>query len=139
MDNGILNASRVERTRQQTNLVFLSPPPKGSAGIEERRGEVMRRLFPMHSVGRARERETSLARQVYAYFAEATTSDELDRRIGMPLHYPTEWIERVRLRDQRTVLVRPVLPTGAAMLRLFVRSLSATTRGSRVTPSCCRG
>lgn len=103
----------------------------GCASLEERRGEVMRRLFPMHSVGRARECESRVARQVYEYLAEAATREDLDRRARFPLHYPAEWIQRVWLRDRRSVLVRPVLPTDAAMLHSFVRSMSTTTRRNR--------
>jgi len=131
MDNEILNPALVGQTRNRPQITQDIPPPKGFASIEERRGEAMRRLFPMHSVGRARERESSIARQVYAYLAEATTNEDLDRRIRFPSHYPTEWIQRVWLRDRRSVLVRPVLPTDAAMLQSFVRSMSATTRRNR--------
>ena len=83
MDNAMLNLALVNRTRQRPRIAQSILPTKGSASVEERRGEAMRRLFPMHSVGRARECESSVARQVYAYLAEATTSEDLDRRIGL--------------------------------------------------------
>jgi ribosomal protein S18 acetylase RimI-like enzyme len=131
MDSEILNLALVGQTRHRPQIAQNILPTKGSASVEERRGEAMRRLFPMHSVGRARELESGVARQVYAYLAEATTNEDLDRRIRFPLHYPTEWIQRVWLRDRRSVLVRPVLPTDTAMLQSFVRSMSATTRRNR--------
>jgi GNAT superfamily N-acetyltransferase len=131
MDIGILNPTGVGEPRQRSEVAPGVAQRGQNAGLEKRRGEAMRQLFPMHAVGRARERESRIARQVYAYLAEATTSDELIRRIGLPPEYPTEWIERVRLKDQRSVLVRPVLPTDTEMLRVFVQSLSATTRRNR--------
>ena len=131
MDNEILKLALVSQTRQRPQVAHNSFPPSAGASVEERRGEAMRRLFPMHSVGRAREPESSVARQVYAYLAEATTNEDLDRRVQLPLHYPTEWIQRVWLRDRRSVLVRPVLPTDADRLQSFVRSMSATTRRNR--------
>jgi ribosomal protein S18 acetylase RimI-like enzyme len=42
-----------------------------------------------------------------------------------------ELVEDVRLRDGRVVLVRPVLPSDAALQRAFVRSMSAATRRNR--------
>ena len=85
MDN-VLNLALVGHTRHRPQVAQNTLPTKGSASVEERRGEAMRRLFPMHSVGRARERESSVARQIYAYLAEATTNEDLDRRIRFPLH-----------------------------------------------------
>ena len=136
MDNEIPNLALVGQTRPRPHLAQDIAPPNGCASVEERRGEAMRRLFPMRSVGRARERESRVARQVYAYLAEATTNEDLDRRARFPLHYPTEWIQRVWLRDRRSVLVRPVLPTDATMLQSFVRSMSATTRRNRFHGAC---
>jgi hypothetical protein len=83
MDNALLNLALVGQTRHRPHIARNILPTKGPASVEERRGEAMRRLFPMHSVGRARERESSVARQVYAYLAEATTNEDLDRRIGL--------------------------------------------------------
>jgi ribosomal protein S18 acetylase RimI-like enzyme len=131
MDNEIAELALVGQTRQRPHIAQDSLPPKDGASVEERRGEAMRGLFPMHAVGRARERESGVARQVYAYLAEATTNEDLERRVRFPRHYPTQWIQRVWLRDRRSVLVRPVLPTDAAMLQSFVRSMSPTTRRNR--------
>lgn len=131
MDNSILNLALVSQTSQHPSVTSDGSTAKGRSSVEERRGEEMRRLFPMHSVGRARERESSAAREVYAYLAEAATNEDLDRRAPFPVDYPTQWIRRVWLRDQRSVLLRPVLSTDAAKLQSFVRSMSATTRRNR--------
>ncbi len=83
MDNEMLNLAFVGQTRHRPQIAQNILPRRGSASVEERRGAAMRRLFPMHSVGRARERESSVARQIYAYLAEATTNEDLERRIGL--------------------------------------------------------
>lgn len=131
MDNTILSPALASQTSQRPPIAHSGSAPKCRASVEERRGEAMRQLFPMHSVGRAHEHESCVARQVYAYLAEAATNEDLDRRIPFPPDYPTEWIRRVWLHDLRSVLVRPVRPTDAARLQSFVRSMSATTRRNR--------
>lgn len=131
MDHEIPNLALVGQTGFWPQVAQETLLPQGGANVAERRGALMRRLFPMYSVGRAREQASRVARQVYAYFAEATTNEELDRRAQLPMNYPKEWIERVNLRDRRSVLVRPVLPTDTTMLQSFVRSMSATTRRNR--------
>lgn len=45
--------------------------------------------------------------------------------------YPTQWIESVRLTDDRSVLLRPVLPQDAELQQAFVRSLAPLTRRRR--------
>jgi acetyltransferase len=45
--------------------------------------------------------------------------------------YPTTLIDRVRLRDGRSVTIRPVLPQDAALQRAFVAALSPATRYRR--------
>jgi acetyltransferase len=45
--------------------------------------------------------------------------------------YPTQWIESVRLADDRSVLLRPVLPQDAELQQAFVRSLAPLTRRRR--------
>jgi len=45
--------------------------------------------------------------------------------------YPTTLIDRVQLRDGRSVTIRPVLPQDAALQRAFVATLSPATRYRR--------
>ena len=45
--------------------------------------------------------------------------------------YPTTLIDRVQLRDGRSVTIRPVLPQDAVLQRAFVAALSPTTRYRR--------
>lgn len=57
-----------------------TPVPGLSSELEELRGAAMRRLFPkLHAWGR-RSALASLL-QAYAYLAEATSVDDLERRI----------------------------------------------------------
>lgn len=118
-----------------SNEVRYLPPdesygasPPFAPRLEERRGETLRRLFPLRSVGRANRSVNRVALQVHAHLAEATTTEDLDERILRLQDYPAEWIQDVSLRDGRSVLVRPVLPGDASMHRAFVRSMSRTTR-----------
>lgn len=108
---------------------MLEPQP--DPRVEEARGAAMRRLFPKHHAGRASQATSRVALRVHAYLAEATTLEDLERRMGSPLHYPTELIDEIRLRDGRSVLVRPVLPPDASKHREFVQSMSPTTRRNR--------
>ena len=108
---------------------LLEPQP--DPRVEEARGAAMRRLFPMRHAGRANEATSRVALRVHAYLAEAKTIEDLERRARVPLHYPTELIDEVRLRDGRSVLVRPVLPPDASMHRAFVQSMSPATRRNR--------
>jgi acetyltransferase len=91
----------------------------------------MRSLFPMRHAGRASPALSRVALRVHAHLAEAATVEDLERRLRSPLRYPTDLIDEVRLRDGRSVLVRPVLPPDASMHRAFVRSMSPTTRRNR--------
>jgi len=55
-------------------------------------------------------------------------------RTAAPFHihrYPTTLIDRVQLRDGRTVTIRPVLPQDSALQRAFVATLSPATRYRR--------
>jgi ribosomal protein S18 acetylase RimI-like enzyme len=108
---------------------MLEPQP--DPRVEEARGAAMRRLFPKRHAGRANQAVSRVAQRVHAYLAEAATIEDLERRMRLPLHYPTELIDEVRLRDGRSVLVRPVLPPDASMHRAFVQSMSPTTRRNR--------
>jgi len=105
--------------------------PQPDPRLEERRGTAMRRLFPKHHVGRADGAMSRVALRVHAYLAEARTIEDLEGRLHLPGHYPTELVDELRLRDGRSVLVRPVLPADASMHRAFVRSMSPTTRRNR--------
>jgi acetyltransferase len=107
------------------------PEPRLDPRVEELRGAAMRCLFPKRHAGRANRAVSRVALQVHAYLAEATTIEDLERRLRFPLRYPTELIDEVRLRDGRSVLVRPVLPPDASMHRAFVRAMSPTTRRNR--------
>jgi acetyltransferase len=98
--------------------------------LTELRGEAMRRLFPKTRT-RSGRLEARIAPRIYAHLAEAETAQDLQRRLRSALRYPLELAEEVRLRDGRVVLVRPVLPSDAAMQRAFVRSMSAATRRNR--------
>lgn len=103
-----------------------------SAALEERRGAAMRALFPMLYTWRASEAAAAVPARVYAVLSRARTEEDLDRRLRQPLpRYPTELIERARLRDGRTVLVRPVRPVDAGLQRAFVRELSNVSRLKR--------
>lgn len=108
---------------------MLEPQP--DPRVEELRGAAMRSLFPMRHAGRASPALSRVALRVHAHLADAATVEDLERRLRLPLRYPTELIDEVRLRDGRSVLVRPVLPPDASMHRAFVRSMSATTRRNR--------
>lgn len=105
--------------------------PQPDPRLEELRGAAMRRLFPQRQVGRASSAMSRVALRVHAHLAAAATVEDLERRLRSPRHYPTELIDEVRLRDGRSVLVRPVLPPDATMHRAFVRSMSPTTRRNR--------
>jgi acetyltransferase len=97
--------------------------------LEDRRGEAMRAMFPLLYEWRARDAASALPSRVYAHLAEAATLDELERRLREPVRrYPTELIERVRLRDGRAVLIRPVGPRDAPLQQAFVRGLSPQSR-----------
>lgn len=111
--------------------VARSEPPPPDPRLEELRGQAMRRLFPMRTVGRGHGQRGNIARHVYAFLAGATSVEDLERRLGFPQWYPTELMEEVRLRDGRLVLLRPVLPSDASMYRAFVRSMSPATRRNR--------
>ncbi len=52
-----------------------------TALLEDRRGEAMRRLFPKLRAWRATTFARSAALNAYCYLAEATSVDELERRI----------------------------------------------------------
>lgn len=124
--------------RTQTGATpYLAPRDTNGAAsktdprLEELRGEAMRRLFPMRSVGRSNRRTANVALQVYGFLAEATSVDELERRLRIPRRYPSELVEEVELRDGRSILVRPVLPPDAPKHRAFVRAMSPTTRRNR--------
>jgi acetyltransferase len=108
---------------------MLEPQP--DPRVEELRGAAMRRLFPKRHAGRVSTAMSRVALRVHAYLAEATTIEDLERRLRFPLRYPTELIDEVRLRDGRGVLVRPVLPPDTSMHRAFVRAMSPTTRRNR--------
>lgn len=128
--------SQAELQPRATGFHILPPAaamlePQPDPRVEEARGAAMRRLFPMRHAGRANEATSRVALRVHAYLAEATTIEDLERRARVPLHYPTELIDEVRLRDGRSVLVRPVLPPDASMHRAFVQSMSPTTRRNR--------
>lgn len=109
----------------RTRAAPATPDPR----LESLRGEAMRRLFPKSRI--ASDGRSTAALRVYAYLAEATTVEDLERRLRIPARYPAELVEEVRLRDGRPVLVRPVLPSDAPLHRAFVRSLSTTTRRNR--------
>lgn len=128
--------SPVELQPRASELHSLPPAaatlePQPDPRVEELRGAAMRRLFPQRLAGRASRAMSRVALRVHAYLAEATTIENLERRLRMLLHYPTELIDEVRLRDGRSVLVRPVLPPDASMHRAFVQSMSPTTRRYR--------
>ncbi len=128
--------SRVELQPRASELHAVAPAaatlePQPDPRVEEARGAAMRRLFPKRRAGRASTAVSRVALRVHAYLAEAATIEDLERRMRLPLHYPTELIDEVRLRDGRSVLVRPVLPPDASMHRAFVRAMSPTTRRNR--------
>jgi len=124
MVNGMLSQAVAEHARHRAHAGMRMLGPENHPSIEEQRGAAMRRLFPKHDGGRGHPRESALARKVYASLAAATSSEDLERRS----RFPRELIEEVGLHDGRSVLVRPVLPTDAAMHRAFVRSMSTSTR-----------
>lgn len=105
--------------------------PQPDPRLEELRGAAMRRLFPKRFAGRASRAISRVALRVHAHLAEARTIEDLERRLRLPRHYPTELIGEIPLRDGRSVLVRPVLPVDASMHRAFVQSMSPTTRRNR--------
>jgi len=119
------------RTRELHALALAATglEPQPDPRVEELRGAAMRRLFPMSQAGRANRAMSRVALRVHAHLAEAATIEDLERRL--PPRYPTELVDEVRLRDGRSVLVRPVLPPDASMQRAFVRSMSPTTRRNR--------
>lgn len=128
--------SQVERQPRARELHTLEPAaamlePQPDPRVEEVRGAALRRLFPQRHAGRANRAMTRAALRVHAHLAEAATVDDLERRLRLQLRYPTELIDEVRLRDGRSVLVRPVLPPDASMHRAFVQSMSPTTRRNR--------
>ena len=122
-----LHASERHAAAPAASMLEPQPDPR----VEEARGAAMRHLFPKRRAGRASQAASRVALRVHAYLAEAATLEDLERRLRLPLHYPTELIDEVRLRDGRSVLVRPVLPPDAPMHRAFVQSMSPTTRRNR--------
>jgi acetyltransferase len=110
---------------------FASARMRADARVAERRGEAMRRLFPLRHAASATRREAEVAALVYGYLAEAATLAALEQRLQAVGRYPTGLIRELRLRDGRAVLVRPVLPQDAAMQRAFVQGLSALARQRR--------
>lgn len=120
-------ASEFHAAGPTATVLESQPDPR----LEELRGAAMRQLFPQSHVGRANAAMSRVALRVHAHLAEAATVEDLEWRMRSPWHYPTELIDEVRLRDGRSVLVRPVLPPDAAMHRAFVRSMSPTTRRNR--------
>ncbi|MGZ8253317.1 MAG: N-acetyltransferase family protein [Burkholderiaceae bacterium] len=96
----------------------------------ELRGEAMRRLFPK-TVTRSSRPDGRIAQRIHAHLAEADTVQDLQQRLRSVSRYPMDLVKEVGLRDGRVVLVRPVLPSDAAMQRAFVRSMSAATRRNR--------
>jgi acetyltransferase len=100
--------------------------------VAERRGEAMRALFPLLYSWRAGRSERALPPRVYAYLAVASTPAELEGRLRRPLRrYPTELIERLQLRDGRSVLVRPLGCADRPLQQAFVRALSPLSRRRR--------
>lgn len=130
MDSQAQHRSRQVQTRYLAPVETRAAPSNADPRLEELRGDAMRRLFPKCQAG-ADRRKGRVALQVHAYLAEATTIDDLARRLRVPLRYPMELIDEIRLRDGRSVLVRPVLPPDAPLHRAFVRSMSTTTRRNR--------
>lgn len=130
MDSQAQVPSRQVQTRYLAAVETPAAPSNADPRLEELRGEAMRRLFPK-SLAATDRRKGRVALQVHAYLAAATTIDDLERRLRVPSRYPMEWIDEIRLRDGRAVLVRPVLPPDASLHRAFVQSMSATTRRSR--------
>jgi len=120
-------ASELHAVAPAASVLELQPDPP----VEELRGAAMRRLFPKRHAGRASRALSRVALRVHAHLAEAATVEDLERRMRLPRHYPTELIDEIRLRDGRSVLVRPVLPPDASMHRAFVQSMSPTTRRNR--------
>lgn len=102
--------------------------PSHDGDFAAMRAEALRRLFPLHALGRAQRHASAVARRLHAWFRDATTADELERRIAGARGYPRELIDEAVLRDGRRVLVRPVLPRDAALQRAFVQAMSKTTR-----------
>jgi acetyltransferase len=131
MDSQVELQTRTGERRTVAPAAAAGLEPQPDPRVEELRGAAMRRLFPKRQAGRGSEAVSRVALRVHAYLAEATTIDDLERRTRLPRHYPTELIDEVRLRDGRSVLVRPVLPPDAPMHRAFVRSMSPTTRRNR--------
>jgi ribosomal protein S18 acetylase RimI-like enzyme len=128
--------SQVELQPRASELRVVAPAaamlePQPDPRVEEARGAVMRRLFPKRLAGRANQATSRVALRVHAYLAEATTIEDLERRLRFPMRYPTELIDEARLRDGRSVLMRPVLPPDASMHRAFVQSMSPATRRNR--------
>ena len=64
------------------------------------------------------------------YSMEATARIRPEPRFQIH-RYPTTRIDRVQLRDGRSVTIRPVLPQDAALQRAFVATLSPATRYRR--------
>jgi hypothetical protein len=57
-------------------------PPAAGAPLHELRGQAMRRMFPKLFHWRAGRPERSIALQVHAYLAQATSTADLELRIG---------------------------------------------------------
>jgi acetyltransferase len=130
MDSQAQCRTRQVQTRYLAPVEARAAPSYADPRLEELRGEAMRRLFPKSRAG-ADRRRARVALQLHAYLAEAGTIEDLERRLRVPLRYPMELIDEVRLRDGRAVLVRPVLPSDAPLQRAFVRSMSTATRRNR--------
>jgi acetyltransferase len=131
MDRQTEHRTHVGAIRHLASVEASAASSKPDERLAELRAEAMRRLFPKRSASRTNWKSGRLALQVYDYLAEATSVEDLQRRLRFPLRYPVELIEDVELRDGRTVLVRPVLPPDASMHRAFVLSMSPTTRRYR--------
>jgi len=127
MVNGSLSQPGADQAGRLARVGLRMLGPENHPSIEELRGAAMRRLFPKRCGGRAHAPESAVAQRVYAYLAGATSTEDLERRS----RFPRELMEAVRLRDGRSVLVRPVLPTDASMHRAFVRAMSTATRRNR--------
>ena len=130
MDTQTEDRARMGEPLRLAAVESARSPSKFDPRLVELRGEAMRRLFPKSRVASGRL-EGRIAQRIYAHLAGADTVEDLQQRLHSASRYPMELVEELRLRDGRVVLVRPVLPSDAAMQRAFVRSMSAATRRDR--------
>jgi hypothetical protein len=79
-------ARRCDPAPEANTPVSAEPSRPAAAPLHELRGKAMRRMFPKLFHWRAGRPERSIALEVHAYLAQATSTADLELRIGTAEH-----------------------------------------------------